>query len=76
MAGRAGTEAVGRLFEAAAGLVSEDQHYTLIPVAITEDATATIDGLREALVANTTDGFTTQLAGQATMNADFTTIAE
>ena len=62
--------------EAAAGLVSKDQHYTLIPVAITEDATATIEGLREVLDANTSDGFTTQLAGQATMNADFTTIAE
>ena len=62
--------------EAAAGLVSKDQHYTLIPVAITEDATPTIDGLREVLDANTGEGFTTQLAGQATMNADFTTIAE
>lgn len=62
--------------EAAAGLVSKDKHYTLIPVAITEDATATIDGLREVLDANAAEGFTTQLAGQATMNADFTTIAE
>ena len=62
--------------EAAAGLVSKDQHYTLIPVGIAEDNTATIDGLREVLAAQAADGFTTQLAGQATLNADFTTIAE
>ncbi|MGH2596313.1 MAG: MMPL family transporter, partial [Actinomycetota bacterium] len=62
--------------QAAAGLVSKDKHYTLIPVAITEDSTATVDGLRETLAGNTADGFTTQLAGQATLNADFTTIAE
>ena len=69
-------DAVDASPEAAAGLVSEDEHYTLIPVAITEDATSTVEGLREVLETNTTDGFTTQLAGQATLNADFTTIAE
>ncbi len=61
---------------AAAGLVSKDKHYTLIPVGIKEDSTATIDGLREVLAKNEADGFTVQLAGQATLNADFTTIAE
>ena len=62
--------------EAAAGLVSQDKHYTLIPIAIVKDDVATIDGLRSAIAKNTADGFTTQLAGQATLNADFTTIAE
>ena len=62
--------------DAAAGLVSADRHYTLIPVAISNDDVATIDGLRSAIAKNNTDGFTTQLAGQATLNADFTTIAE
>ena len=62
--------------DAAAGLVSKDKHYTLIPVAIKNDDTATIDGLRAAIAKNPTDGFATQLAGQATLNADFTTIAE
>lgn len=62
--------------EAAAGLVSKDRHYTLIPVAITNDDTSTIEGLRDVLATNEAQGFTTQLAGQATLNADFTTIAE
>jgi RND superfamily putative drug exporter len=62
--------------DAAAGLVSRDKHYTLIPVAITTDDTATVEDLRATLAATTSAGFTTQLAGQATLNADFTTIAE
>jgi uncharacterized membrane protein YdfJ with MMPL/SSD domain len=62
--------------EAAAGLVSKDQHYTLISVAIAADDTPTVEGIRDVLAATTADGFTTQLAGQATLNADFTTIAE
>ena len=62
--------------EAAAGLVSEDQHYTLISFSIAQDDTATVEGVRDVLASTTADGFTTQLAGQATLNADFTTIAE
>ncbi|MGZ5299591.1 MAG: MMPL family transporter [Actinomycetota bacterium] len=62
--------------DAAAGLVSKDKHYTLIPVAIATDDTATIDDLRATLAANSSEGFTTQLAGQATLNADFSTIAQ
>jgi RND superfamily putative drug exporter len=62
--------------EAAAGLVSKDQHYTLISVPVTDDETATVEGLRDTLDSNQSSGFTTQLAGQATLNADFTTIAE
>ena len=62
--------------DAAAGLVSQDQHYTLISVVITHDDTPTVEGIRDVLASTTADGFTTQLAGQATLNADFTTIAE
>ena len=62
--------------EAAAGLVSEDQQYTLISFSIAEDDTPTVEGVRDVLADNQADGFTTQLAGQATLNADFTTIAE
>ena len=62
--------------DAAAGLVSEDQHYTLISFSIAQDDTATVEGVRDVLASTTADGFTTQLAGQSTLNADFTTIAE
>jgi RND superfamily putative drug exporter len=62
--------------EAAAGLVSDDKHYSLISVTIAKDETATVEGLRDVIAANRAEGFTTQLAGQATLNADFTTIAE
>jgi RND superfamily putative drug exporter len=62
--------------EQAAGMVSQDRHYTLIAVPIQEIDDATVEGLREVLAANEAEGFTTQLAGQATLNADFTKIAE
>jgi RND superfamily putative drug exporter len=62
--------------EQAAGMVSRDGHYTLIAVPILEIDDATVEGLREVLAANEAEGFTTQLAGQATLNADFTKIAE
>jgi len=62
--------------DAAAGLVSEDQHYSLISFSIAQDDTATVEGVRDVLATTTADGFTTQLAGQSTLNADFTTIAE
>jgi RND superfamily putative drug exporter len=62
--------------DAAAGLVSQDKHYSLISVAIAKDDTPTVEGIRDVLTANRSDGFATQLAGQATLNADFTTIAE
>ncbi len=61
---------------AAAALVSQDKHYTLIPIGITKDDTPTVEGIRDTLASAETDGFTVQMAGQATLNADFTTIAE
>lgn len=62
--------------DAAAGLVSKDKHYTLIPVAIVNDDTSTIDDLRSTIATNLPSGFTTQLAGQSTLNADFAKIAQ
>ena len=69
-------DALAQSPDAAAGLVSKDKQYSLISVAIAQDDTPTIDGIRDTLTANKAEGFTTQLAGQATLNADFTTIAE
>ena len=60
----------------AAGLVSKDGHYTLIPVALSDDGTATVEELTKVLTDNSSNGFVTQLAGQATLNAAFSTIAE
>ena len=69
-------DAAAQAPEQAAGLVSADKTATLIPVAITDDGTQTIDDLRAVIEDNTADGFTTLLAGQATLNADFATVAE
>jgi putative drug exporter of the RND superfamily len=62
--------------EQAAGMVSQDGHYTLIAVPIAEIDTPTVETLRDVLTQTQETGFETQLAGQATLNADFTTIAE
>ncbi len=62
--------------EAAAGLVSADRTATLLPVAITDDEVETVEGLRDLLAEHRSDTFTTQVAGQATLFADFSTIAE
>ncbi|HEY7660021.1 MAG TPA: MMPL family transporter [Actinomycetota bacterium] len=62
--------------EQAAGMVSADGTYTLIAVPVAEIDDATVERLREVLDENDAEGFTTQLAGQATLNADFTRIAE
>jgi RND superfamily putative drug exporter len=69
-------DAAAQAPEQAAGLVSQDKTATLIPIAIADDGTASIEDLRSLIDHNTADGFTTQLAGQATLNADFSTVAE
>jgi RND superfamily putative drug exporter len=51
-------------------------HATLIPISIENDDTSTIDDIRALLAQQEAPGFTTQLAGQATMFADFSTVAE
>ena len=62
----------------AAGLVSADGHYTLMPVTLKDFETSTIQELRDvaATTQASSDGFTVQVAGQGSMNSDFTTIAE
>ena len=62
--------------EQAAGLVSQDRSATLVPVAIVEDDTEEIAEMRALLREHQQEGFTTQLVGQATLFADFSTIAE
>jgi RND superfamily putative drug exporter len=62
--------------DAAAGLVSEDGHYTLITVNLVDAESSTVDALREVSDTASTDGFTVQQAGPGTLNSDFSTIAE
>jgi putative drug exporter of the RND superfamily len=61
---------------AAAGLVSANRTATLLPVAIKDDDVETVEALRDILAEHRSDAFTTQIAGQATLFADFSTIAE
>jgi RND superfamily putative drug exporter len=60
----------------AAGLVSSDRHYTLIPVTLKNVEDATITRLRDIAAAAQTGGFQVQVGGQGSLNADFTKIAE
>ena len=60
----------------AASLVSQDGTTALIPVAIADTTDAIVADLREVAAAGTGDGFTVQVAGQATLNSDFTKVAE
>src|SRR4029453_17975176 len=62
--------------DAAAGLVSASRTATLLPVEIKDDETETVDELRAVLADHRSDAFTTQVAGQATLFADFSKIAE
>jgi RND superfamily putative drug exporter len=62
--------------KSAAGLVSEDQQATLIPVVLVDTEDATADALRDLVNAHADPAFTTQVAGQASLNADFTRVAE
>jgi RND superfamily putative drug exporter len=62
----------------AAGLVSQDRHYTLIPVVLKDFEDATIKKLRDIATKTeaSTQAFTIQMAGPGSLNSDFTTIAE
>jgi RND superfamily putative drug exporter len=62
--------------EQAAGLVSRDRRTTLVSVGLKDSSDANIEKLRTIADRNETDGFTVQLAGQGTLEADFTKIAE
>ena len=60
----------------AAGLVSQDQHYTLVPVTLKDFEDETIQKLRDISATAQEDGFSVQVAGTGSLNVDFTTIAE
>ncbi|MGH2556151.1 MAG: MMPL family transporter, partial [Actinomycetota bacterium] len=62
--------------EQAAGLVSEDRRTTLITVGLKDSTDSNIEKLRAVAERNESDGFTVQVAGQGTLEADFTKIAE
>jgi RND superfamily putative drug exporter len=69
-------DVVAQSEEAAAGLVSEDGMSTLIPLAIADDEAQDVEALRDLLAEHEREGFTTLMAGQATVFADFSEIAE
>ena len=60
----------------AAGLVSQDKHYTLIPVTLKDFEDATIQKLRDIAASTQGGGFSVQMAGTGSLNVDFTKIAE
>jgi RND superfamily putative drug exporter len=60
----------------AAGLVSKDKKATLIPVVLVDHEAGTADSFRDLVDAHADPAFTTQVAGQASLNADFARIAE
>ncbi len=62
--------------EQAAGLVSKDKHFTLIPVNLKNVEDSTIEELRSVADEIRAEGFTVQVAGQGTLQADFTKIAQ
>src|SRR5436189_1471815 len=62
--------------EAAAGLVSKDRRTTLISVGLKKSDSASIEKLRGIADQADASGFTVQVAGQGTLGADFTKIAE
>ena len=62
--------------EQAAGLVSKDRRTTLISVGLKKTSNENIQKLRTIADRNEANGFTVQVAGQGTLEADFTKIAE
>jgi RND superfamily putative drug exporter len=60
----------------AAGLVSKDEHATLITVALKDTELSTIEELRALADRERPEGFSVQIAGQGALFADFTEIAE
>jgi putative drug exporter of the RND superfamily len=60
----------------AGGLISQDRHYTLIPVTLKDFEDATIQKLRDIAASTQENGFSVQVAGTGSLNVDFTKIAE
>ena len=69
-------DVVERSKEQAAGLVSQDRRTTLITVPLKDAGKDSIERIRAVAAQSQADGFTVQVAGQATLESDFTTIAE
>ncbi len=60
----------------AQGLISSDGRTVLVPVTATDTTTSIVEKLRGVASKDATGGFTVQVAGQATLFADFQKIAE
>ncbi|MDP9242047.1 MAG: MMPL family transporter [Actinomycetota bacterium] len=58
------------------GLVSTDQHATLIPVNVRNEEISTADALRSVIGKSTAPGFQVLVAGNAVLNADNAKISE
>jgi putative drug exporter of the RND superfamily len=69
-------DVVAQSEDQAASLVSQDRRATLIPVNLNDAGDSSIADLRAIAAQRQTDGFTVQVAGPATLGADFTKIAE
>jgi RND superfamily putative drug exporter len=69
-------DVVAQSEDQAAALVSQDRQTTLISVPLADTKDAVIQDLRSIAEQDQTDGFTIQVAGQGTLGADFTKIAE
>jgi RND superfamily putative drug exporter len=62
--------------EQAAGLVSKDRRTTLISVGLKKRNDTNVEKLRAVAARNDANGFTVQVAGQGTLEADFLKVAE
>ncbi len=60
----------------ASGLVSQDGMYALIPVPLADSTDTIVEQIREVANERTGEGFTVQVAGNPTLFADFTKLAE
>jgi RND superfamily putative drug exporter len=69
-------DAVGQSEDQAAALLSTDRKATLITVPLKDNKDSVIADLRDIAAHDQTDGFTIQVAGQGTLEADFTKIVE
>jgi RND superfamily putative drug exporter len=57
-------------------MISADQHYTLLAVPVADTTEDIVQDLRATAAKASTDGYRVQVAGNATLNADFSKVAE
>jgi putative drug exporter of the RND superfamily len=69
-------DVVAKQPDQAAGLLSKDEHATLIPVELQDNTDAIVSEVRAVADGPQTQGFTVQVAGGPVLNADFSKIAE